>query len=541
MLELLMIAGGVALILFGGRFIRKGLDRLFGPRMGVWMQRFSLNRLRAFAAGAAIGAIMPSSTTLSLLAVQTVQSGQMGAREMLAVMLGANIGLTIMVQFLALRLDQYAPIFVLVGVSLFSISRSTFARGLGQVVLSLGFIYLAMGIISSAARAAVASNADIAQALALAEKYPLALTALAMLLTMALQSSTATLGLVMALGATIAEPLRVALPAVVGANVGLAVTTLMVGWRQRDSRTMAMSNLALKALVGVAVLAALPWVSERIKGISGKLEVEVAMAHTGFNLLVALVGLPLVGVFSGMVERYTPAPVEPEKFGPKYLAAAERADNVPLALGQSMREILRASEIVREMLDQLWRALKENDAALAEEVGERDDQIDLLDTQIKMFLTRVIAKSNEPEDAVEQMRQLRYINELETVGDIIDKNLSELAEKKARLRAEFSKEGWQELNDFFQKVTENLVIADTVFTTRDRMLAQKLLRHKERLGHYEHELRDRHFARLRAGLHETQETSAIHLDVLTHLKRINSCITHVAYDIIQAAESQSRA
>lgn len=535
MLELLTIAGGVALILFGGRYIRRGLDLIFGPRMGMWMQRFSRNRFRAVGAGAAVGTIMPSSTTLSLLAVQTVQAGQVGTREMLAVMLGANIGRTVIVQFIALRLDRFAPLFILVGVMLSGLSRRSAVRGIGQVLLSLGFIYLAMGIIGGAAGTAV-RNPDVQQVLGVAEKYPFILAGLAMVLAMVLQSGTATLGLVMALGATFTQPLWVALPVVVGVNIGLAVTTLVIGWKYRDSRNMATSNLVLTLAVAAAVLAFLPRVMAHFQGVSGSLEAEVAQAHTGFNLAVCLLGLPLVGVIDRLVQRYNPAPPETEKFGAKYLAAAERADNAPLALGQSLREILRASEIVREMLDQMWQALRTNDEALAQAVSERDDQVDLLDTQIKRFLTGVFAKSNDPADAVEQMRQLRYINEVETVGDIIDKNLCELAEKKARMRVEFSKEGWDELNDFYQKIAENLVIADTVFTTRDRMLAQKLLRHKERLGQYEHELRDRHFARLGAGLFQSRESSAIHLDVLTHLKRINSCITHAAYDVIQAGD-----
>ena len=131
------------------------------------------------------------------------------------------------------------------------------------------------------------------------------------------------------------------------------------------------------------------------------------------------------------------------------------------------------------------------------------------------------------------MRQLRYLAELETIGDIIDKNLCDLALKKIRLRAAFSPEGAQELDDFFQKVAENAMIAETAFTTRDMALAKQLLRHKERIDQYERDLRDRHFTRLNEGLMQSHETSAIHLDLLTHLKRVNSHVTHVAYAILQ--------
>ena len=139
------------------------------------------------------------------------------------------------------------------------------------------------------------------------------------------------------------------------------------------------------------------------------------------------------------------------------------------------------------------------------------------------------------------MRQLRYLAELETIGDIVDKNLSELVLKKIRLGTQFSKDGRAELEDFFRKVAENVVIAETAFTTRDQTIAQQLLRHKERIDQCERELRDRHFARLNEGLVESHETSAIHLDLLTHLKRINSHVTHVGYAILQDTQSKHTA
>ena len=152
-------------------------------------------------------------------------------------------------------------------------------------------------------------------------------------------------------------------------------------------------------------------------------------------------------------------------------------------------------------------------------------------------VTRLAAEGAGDYDADEQMKQLRYVAELETIGDVIDKNICDLVLKKIRLRAEFAQEGADELDDFSKKVSENVVIAETLFTTRDRNLAQQLQRHKERVDRYERDLRDRHFARLNEGLAEAHETSAIYLDLLTHLKRINSCVTHVAYATLKDTKS----
>ncbi len=533
MLTVLTIAGGVALILFGVRYLRKGLDRLFGHRLNDWLGRMADNRFKSFLAGVLLSMAVPSSTAMSVLAAQTAQAGKISAKHMLAVMLGVNIGVTLPVVLIALRLEQYAPVFVFVGVALFQFTSYNRSRGVGQTVLAMGFIFLGVDTIKAAA-AVAAHDADLLKLIEIAGHHPLAMAGLAAVLTFALQSGTATLGMVIGLGAEGVVTLPLALVVVTGTNVGIVMTTLLVGWNKIESRRLAVANLLGKAVVAGAVLACLPLVAEGVARLPGGLDRHVAWAHIGFNVALAVVALPLVSVMVKLIEAMTPQPpaTVPPVFGPRYINTGP-IDSLSIALDQSLRETLHVSEIVRGMLGDLWRSLKSDDSALALNVCQRDDQVDLLDAQIKRFLTRQFTAQGDHDDPAEEMRQLRYLNELENSGDIIDKNLAELVLKKIKLGADFSEEGWQELDEFYGMVTENMLIADTVFSTRDRMLAQQLLRHKERLNEYERQLRDNHFARLRAGLPESFETSAIHLDLLTHLKRINSCVSHVAYAILQ--------
>lgn len=533
MLILLKIAGGVALLLFGVRYLRKGLDRLFGARLGLWMRRVGARRGLAFLSGVGVGVLAPSSTTVSVLAVQTVQTGQMSARQMLAVMLGANIGLTILVQLVALHVDEYAPILIFVGFLLFQYTGTGQTRGVGQVILALGFFFLAMFLIKETVRGADFSpGSDIARIIEIAEKYPLWLALLAMIMATLLQSATATIGVVIGLGAAQAVDLNVAAPVVIGANVGLAITTLVVGWRQIDSRRLGVANLLLKLIVATLGFAAAPYVIEWLGQWRMPLSLRVAQMHTAFNVAQAVIGLPLIGVIHALTVRMVRAPVLRDRpFGPKFITQGP-VDSHALATGQSLREILHMSEIVRSMLQDVWTSLKMEDERLAHAVSQRDDKVDLLDREIKRFLTRLAREEIDPKSADEQIRQLQFLTELETVGDIIDKNISELVLKKIRLGARFTAEGERELDEFYKQVVENQIIADTVFATRDRELAQQLLQNKEELNKLEQGLRDRHFARLNAGLVQAHETSAIHLDLLTHLKRINSALSHVAFAVV---------
>ena len=150
MLILLKIAGGVALLLFGMRYLRKGLDRLFGARLGVWIRRVGARPGPAFLTGVGMSMLTPSSTTMSLLAVQTVQAGLMTARQMLAVMLGVNVGLTVLVHLVALHMENVSPALICVGFALFQYTSTNRWRGIGQILLALGFFFLAMTTIKNA-------------------------------------------------------------------------------------------------------------------------------------------------------------------------------------------------------------------------------------------------------------------------------------------------------------------------------------------------------------------------------------------------------
>ena len=539
---LLTIAGGVALILFGVRFLRKGLDRLFGSSLRLWIQRLAGRRFRAFFSGIGIAVIAPSSTTLSVLAVQTIQAGHATSRQMLALMFGADIGMTVTVLLLALRFEQYAPILIFVGLPFYQFTKATRSRGMGQVIMALGFVFMGVMTIRQTV-GHIEPDENLINLIEAAGAYPLVLTIIAAVIAVALQSSTATIAMIigMAAGEKLDIPITLAMSVVVGANIGIGITTLLIGWSQIESRRLALGNLLAKMVAGFTALAAIHSIGAVMDQTPLTLPQQIAAFHLGLNVVMAMVAMPLVGQISWLTRHVVPQPsaVQSETFGPRYINYGP-IDSVALALGQSMREILRVAEIVRSMLNELWQAMQTNDETLATEVSGRDDEVDLLDTQIKRFLARLSDQGLDSADASEQMRQLRYINELETIGDIIDNNLSELVCKKIHKGVDFSQDGEAELNTFYEKVTENMLIAETAFAARDEMLARKLLRHKERINGIERELRDRHFERLNAGLSEAHETSAIHLDVLTHLKRINSSVSHIAYALLQDTQGDLR-
>lgn len=541
MFILLTILGGVALIQYGVRTLRKGTDRLFGSQVDPVLQNIARYPGRAVFSGLGISMLVPSSTGLSSLAVQTVQSGYVLPRQMLGILLGADVGLTVISQLLALRVEACAPLLLLAGVILFQYTTATKSRGVGQVLLSFGLLFLGIGIIQTAA-ATFDPRGDVVQLLEIAGHNPIRMAILAAILAVIFQSSTATVGLFIGLAgsSTLFLPTSIMVAGVIGANVGVGFTTLFLGWGHASSRRMAVANLMAKGLIAALVLLMLPWAARLLEHSPGTIARHVANAHTGFNVLKALIVLPLVSPLSKLADLLVPLPPagQKEAFGPRYISDGP-IEGSSLALGQSLREVLRVSEIVRAMCNDWWQAFKDSIEPLARQVAGRDDQVDLLDREIQKFLSRVGAENLDTDQAAEQMRQLRFLSELETVGDVIERNLCELVHKKVETAATFPKESWRELEVFESLVAENMLIAETAFNTRDPLLAQKLLRHKDAVNRCADELRDEHFGRLNRGLVESHETTAIYLESLGNLRRINSHFSHVAYAILQNDQGPS--
>ncbi len=528
---------GIALMLYGIRTLRKGSERLFGAQLRKLLQTATKGRLRPLLAGLLVSILTPSSTAVALMSVEAINAGYVTFQQMLALMLGANVGFTITVQLIAFKFYDYNAVFIAVGVPLFLFSRRQNFKGAGQFLLGIGFLLMSIQVLTAAV-APLKQNTDVLELMRVLGSHPVWIVCLAVILKVILQSATATIGIAIALCAEQVLPLSAAVAVVIGANIGIGVTALIAGFPRADTRRMALGNLFFK-LIGAAVcIPLLASLIEAIRPISPVGETQVvANAHTLFNVVLAIVFLPFVPAVALALQKLIPAePTGERQFGPRYLDA-HSLESPALALGQATREILHMADHVQSMLRDSYRCFRETDERLCEEVQKHDDTVDLLNNEIKAYITKLSEQALTPEESRREIALLAFANELESVGDIIDKNLIELAKKRISLRVEFSKEGWVELEAFFQKVLENFEIAVSAFASKDRVLAEKLLRHKHHINESERELRNRHFHRLHAGLIESFETSAIHLDVLTNLKRINSHLTAVAYPILETRPS----
>src|SRR2546430_4435741 len=212
-----------------------------------------------------------------------------------------------------------------------------------------------------------------------------------------------------------------------------------------------------------------------------------------------------------------------------------------LALADACRETLHMGDVVEVMLRQVMVALMTNDRALAGEVSRMDNVVDRLDEAIKLYLTKLTRGSLDDREGRRAMEIISFAINLEHVGDIIDKNLSEVAAKNIKRKLQFSTEGAEELAAFHKRILDSLRIALGVFMSGDVEEARKLIAEKTLLRNVELAAAEEHLGRLREGRPETLETTSLHLDVLRDLKRIHSHICSVAYPVLDAKGEVSAA
>ena len=531
----LNVLGSVALLLWGVRMVRTGLTRAFGAALRRAIAACSRNRFTAFLGGIAVTGLLQSSTATSLLVSSFAGRGLIPLSIAFAIMLGADVGTTIAAQVLSFDLGWVSPLLIGAGVIAFLSSEQDKARHLGRVAIGLGLMLLSLKLLALATQPLRSAPAFMAMLQGLQDEYVIAVV-VGTLATWFAHSSLSIVLLVMSFaGSGLIEP-KLALALVIGANIGGALAPYMAqSAADVAARRVPLANLMTRAIVGVALLPflgqAVDWLT-LVDASTTRLPVNF---HTAFNVLAALVFLPLVDVVAWACRRLLPdKPVPDDPGKPRHLDP-NVLDSPAEALGCALRETLNLGDRVSDMLRQTIDVLERNDPKAVKAIEAADNAVDQLYEAIKLYLVQISRNELGEEDGRRYVEILTFTTNLEHIGDIIDKNLMELATKKIRNRYAFSAEGMAELRAFHARVLENLRLALNVFTTRDITLARRLVGEKASLREAESRAADSHFARLREGRTESIETSSIHMDVIRDLKRINGHLASVAYPILEAA------
>jgi phosphate:Na+ symporter len=535
MLHLLNLLAAIALLVWATQLVRTGMLRTFGERLRGVLETGVATRPGAMLSGAGVTALLQSSTATCLIVASFVGQGLVPTAVALAVMLGADVGSALMAAVFSLDLSWLSPLLIFLGVVLFvSREKSTVGR-VGRILIGLGLITLALQLIIESTKPLTDAPAVRALLAALPQEVLLDITVGAAL-TVASYSSLAIVLLTATLALQGLVPLPVALGLVLGANLGSGILAVISTARSGvATRRLPVGNLVFKLVTLLLAMPLLP----HVPGLAGEfatnpLQIVVGF-HVAFNIVMALGLVAFTRPLARALERWMPdeqpasAAQRPHHLDPTALATPS------LAISCAAREALHQADVVETMLRGVLPVIRQGDLALSARLRAMDDTVDRLYTAIKLYLTQISRESLSERESRRWTDIVSFTINMEQVADIIERVLQDVEDKNIRRNRRFSEAGMAEICHLHERLLANLRLAMSVFLDGHVRDARRLLEEKARFRDLEHEYAATHLARLREQTGPSIETSSLHLDLISELKRVNSHLCSIAYPILESA------
>jgi len=535
MLSLLNLLAAIALLVWGTHIVRTGMLRVFGENLRRVLAASFVNRFRAVVAGLGVTSIVQSSTATCLIVASFVGKNLVTTSAALAVMLGADVGTSVMAVVFSFDLSWLSPLLIFVGVVVFISRQNSGFGAVGRVLIGLGLITLALQLIVASTRPITESPALRALLVSLPSDVLLDIVVGAAI-TVLSYSSLAIVLLIATLAASALIPVPVALGLVLGANVGSGILAILsTANASPQVRRLPLGNLLFKLAGAVLFIFLLPESRVLLQQLVTSVHQQVVLFHLFFNIALAALFIGFTGLVGRTVDRWLPEPVpnaasqRPRHLDPLALSMPS------LAISCAAREALHQADIVETMLRGIVPVIRNNDLRLSEDLRKLDDNVDELYTAIKFYLTQISGEALSKEESRRWTDIVSFTINMEQIGDIIERVLQDIEDKKVKKGRSFSEAGMAEIVHLHERLLANLRLAMSVFLDGHVRDAKRLLEEKAHFRDLEHEYAANHIARLRENTTQSIETSSLHLDLISDLKRINSHICGVAYPILESA------
>lgn len=519
---LVLLVGGSMLLLYGVKLVTDSMERALGARLRLAMMTLAHRPLAAFVSGIIVTMLTQSSTATASVMVGLVNAQLVPLAAAVIMLLGAGVGSTLVVQLLAFHVTDYALQFLGLAAAVALFTQRTALRDIGRGVFSFGLVLVGLSMID--ASSAPIANSPITNAIMQTlSQSPLVLLLLGILLAAVFVSSIAAIGVVMVLAAGGALPLTAALAVTLGANIGTTLTPLLTALNRGSiaGRQLAFIYFGTRLAGAALALTLLDPLAALLTSLLPNPATQVALTHLGFNLILAIIFVPLAGHVAALAAKFLPEPEAKKK--PKSLYLDPEALTLPaIALAQALREILRMADLAVEMLQLSLQAFKEGVKDLPKRIGVLDNQLDDLETAVKHYLIQLDNASLTKEQSQRELALLHISTELEAIGDIVDRQLMRLARHKRRKQIAFSQEEWEDIVAYHGEVLSLLQRAASGLAAQDPTIADEVLSQRQWLNQVKREISLRHLQQLSSGSPTSLNASAIYLEMVSAMSRILS-------------------
>jgi phosphate:Na+ symporter len=539
MIYLLNLLSAIALLIWGTHIVRTGILRVFGANLRVILAKGTKNRGTAFFAGLGVTTLVQSATATALIVSSFVGQGSISTGSALAIMLGADVGSALMAMLFSVDLRWLSPLLILCGVIVFIPRQNTTAGRLGRVAVGLGLIMLALQLIVAATRPLTETDGVKVLFNTLSNDVFLEVFVGACLAIIS-YSSLAIVLLTSAMAASDLISYKVAIGLVLGANIGSGFLALLSSIKSSPaSRRVPMANLFFKIVgVALALIALNPFLGllEKQNWInSSNIAVWVVGFHCLFNMAVTLLFIGFIHPIGRRCEQLLPSVAQTNPNDQPTLLDRSALGTPALAIACAARESLRQADVVERMLNGMLKVIKDNDKELSSELKALDDKVDKMYSTIKFYLTQISQEALAPRESQRWTDIISFTINMEQIGDIVERILIDVEEKKIAKGRSFSDAGMKEICDLHSRIVKNLRLGMSVFLEGNLQQAQELLHEKARFRELELVYSKSHLSRLADNTLQSIETSSLHIDLVSELKRINSHVCSIAYPILEEA------
>jgi phosphate:Na+ symporter len=516
--------GGLGLLIYGIQLMGDGLQQVAGDRMRKILSTLTNNALMGVMVGAVVTSIIQSSSATTVLLVGFINAGLITLRQAVGVIMGANIGTTITAQIIALKLTDYALPAIGVGFGVMFFSRRMVSKSIGRIILGFGLLFLGLSTMSGAVKFLRGHQAVKDFMLSLSTT-PLLGVLVGILVTVAIQSSSASVGLLLSLAGSGLIDLPTAIPILLGDNIGTCVTAVIASIGTSVSAKRAAAAHTAFNIIGTAIiLLLLPYYETIIRYTAVDISHQIANAHTLFNVVNTVILFPFISLLIKLVTKIIPGE---EQETPNYLD--ERLLNTPvLALDQAKSEVSYMGDTVCDMLTLAITGLFNKDYKLFQKVGKKEQVTDVLEKDISHYLVRISQRRITPKISQRLSSFMHIINDLERIGDHSE-NLTKLSQRLLDGRMGFSPTAMEEIHRLYDKTSRFVKDAVTAIKNDDRKLARDSFKYEREVDQMVAEYRQNHINRLNDGSCKVIP-GLIFVDMLNNFEKIGD---H-AYNICEA-------
>ncbi|MEG2018019.1 MAG: Na/Pi cotransporter family protein [Clostridium sp.] len=526
------LLGGLGLFLFGMKMMGDGLENFAGDKLKGIFDKITSNPIKGVITGAVVTMLIQSSSAATVMVVGFVNSGIMNLMQAAYVIMGANIGTTITAQLITFNFSAIVPVFIAVGAAFVLFNKKKNLKEIGYIALGFGILFLGLNNMSGAMKPLRESVVFTDLILGLRGHAILSLL-LGALMTAVIQSSSAVTGILVALASSGVIPIDVAIPVLLGSNIGTCVTALI--------SSLGTTNAAKKAAMihfFFNVIGALIFLVPPIRGLlqnivttltpgSGGDEVarQIANSHTIFNVTNTILLLPFTKYLVALVNRLLPEDESEEL--PKVKFIDDRLLETPsIAFGQSTNEIVRMGNLAKKNLQYALDGFMDGNSDLIDKVYKNESIINLLEGDITRYLVKL---SNSDIADVQRAQLASYfhvVNDIERIGDHAE-NIADFAREKVDKNLNFSEDAINEIREMAKLCIEAIDNSLSCFADYNKTGASEVRKLEDKIDSSEKNLRNSHIRRLNSGICNAT-VGTMFLDLISNLERVGDHAMNIA-------------